>query len=403
MFSWFDSVYPSQQKPGKALSFTAATGNYGNTASPKGVLVQVFNALPPGVNITVNDTLTGLTCGLVGAKTYKLPALAILGFKKFSVKLPAAEALGNYEFLIVTDSECKMGSAPTATWGYYSVIDGEMSDLVYVNNDATGTFTPWAEGMEPVTAVKGQPFTVTVTVKSNGLGEVPAGVVLAAAANGPRFSTACANLTFDKSVTLPKLPSKKKYDAVFEGLVFTGNEERTAFLHLCAIWPGENVTGLDSFFLYYTASPAPMALISAVDITKTTIWSEMKPAPKRPKAGKTMSIGFNVINTGSIDGVIGAAGLWIVPYTRDPDDDYYYSFNAVNGTKCNYTSPLVTATSDATLKVGKTKWVKFTDVPVPATPGAYVAAAQFDTACANAWPWTGLNRAFASWNVFIVG
>ncbi|KAI8469537.1 MAG: hypothetical protein J3K34DRAFT_423535, partial [Monoraphidium minutum] len=299
-----------------------------------------------------------------------------------------------------------MGTAPRASWGEYGVVDGATTLLYYVNNDATGTYNIYVQSLAPSQAVvKGQPFTATVTMKSSGLAEVPAGVVVAATANGPPFPVPCANLTADKSVTLPKLAPKKTYGAVFEGLVFTGNAEQDGVLHLCQNWPGENVTG-DSFILFYTATPAPMPYIFAKAITKKTVEYDMKAAPKSPKARaeastKTMSISFNVQNFGSLAGGVSAA-LWMVPYAYNAANPWIYGFSAINGTRCNYTSPV--AVSDkaiASLAPGKTATVKFSDILIPTKPGPYVAAAVFDVGCVNPWLWNS-SDIYASWNVFVV-
>ncbi|KAI8474636.1 MAG: hypothetical protein J3K34DRAFT_517956 [Monoraphidium minutum] len=309
-------------------------------------------------------------CYAEGDAMIKIPPLPPLGSKTFKAKLRMPPTKGVKTVRISVDSGCVAAGSPVQAAMFLNVTqDAAAPDLRVVSRRDDGMFDLGAH-IQPR-----MPFGSTTVEK---------GWKLVAWADGnapPLPPRACAGAVGDAAAPLPKMPPGRELEVQLSLTAGAAKMPPTYALELCLDGPGAAPLQLESSVLLYLASPAPLALMMAPAPSASSRGSDVTFKPASVAGGGTFSARFRVRNLGGVDGVVGAAGLWLAPF------DWQAGLSMTDftpGTRCNHTGAVVTADfSKVKVKTGKTKVVSFKGVPAPAAPGPWVVAAQMDLGCVN--------------------
>ncbi|KAI8462709.1 MAG: hypothetical protein J3K34DRAFT_446994 [Monoraphidium minutum] len=391
--------FPLRPRPGEIVSFKFMAFNFGNVTSSKNLLIQLFSRAPAGVAFHYSIwAAIGITCGMVGDVTLKFPPLAPLEVRTVNVKLPAANTTGSHEFWAIMDSECTMGASPSYNIDPYTVVEEPAAEVVLKDYAPYGT--PYYEGplfrdlqtTEPGILVEGQPFKATIVASNMGKVTAEAGYRVLAHTYNSWVPLPCASFPNISAAELPRLAPKKDLQITLDNLI-AGNNDTYTWVHFCVVPPSGQVgtTSMSTAFMLGPSSNRPTARIMADGPSKTTLFNAITASPKRPKAGKTMTVKVKVTNRGSIEGPARTGGLYLAPFNGHDQYDYgiiyFYAINGGYGSRCSRGGMAATFTANFTsvLQPGQSKTLSFKNVPVPATPRSYAVAVEFDLDCQIPW------------------
>ncbi|GBF91240.1 hypothetical protein Rsub_03560 [Raphidocelis subcapitata] len=375
---WSEFFWPVKPEAGKKQKTTIWVINRRDKVIPAGTIVSIW------ANKTEQPK-----CGETGDVNYKLPELLPLQTKAIKASWKMPETTGKAKVAIFLDSACTVFNEfywfNTVIWSTTVVEAGTKYAFLQASKGPD-----WIESydFEPKFPPGNSTSKANIRVFNLGTAPTEAGVKMGVYYD---LSAIPDNVTSDCtypgqiSVDLPKIAPGKTKVVPVEGIkVPNRNDANYLALYVymdvtCKLSPAPNPGYFSSGA---RISSGPGAVLASLQ-PKGQRYYPVKTTPKTPKANETMTVKVKIANLGDADGVVGRVVIFTTAV--DATDAVHYDIGRCDPSLPSLYNGLTFSanTTDLVIKAGKSKTVKITDVPVPATAGWFGLVAVPDADCIN--------------------